>query len=1103
MNGNGHLSPAGNKLAIYVSRVLAALGLGLAVSIPLAAQDFLKSWVPQRVFESDAVVIRSAVSPEGKRMAIQQKDGSIRVVDLEKRQTVKLVPRVADDVRCLGLGPDGDVLVIGAGKGVWVVDLAKDSPARQVGTLPSTISRVAVFPPRQLVAVSSSDGLRVLNLTSGDTMFSNTENPCLCLAFSPDGQTLVASQGKMVTLYELPNFIPRWKQAMNFFPLTVAFSQDATLLGVAGDSSNVVMAAVRDGQVKNKLDLGSSASKVVNLALTPDAKGLVASSGARIFVVDDVLAASGARREIKLDDKVTSLVLSSSTQVILASVEDGKFINSFATNMKLLDSMVMDFKPHPQVAIVKPVVEMLSPAMDTRISGGTIELLARVRTAPDQKPKAVYVQVDGRNVTNAQGGPTNAALPAGAAPLQPGEQLYSYTVPVPNRDCAVALQVETDYAFSRPTPLFLRGDGPAGGAASKPLAEIVQPVVTIVTPATETLVQDDAIQLILKVKSASDQKVQNVQIMVDGKQVDVTGGVRPKATPAELGISSLLDTEELMLYSVPLPNRDCTVMAIGQTPYSASLPAVVRLRRQTPVTVAIKPGTVAHLVEPVVEVLSPRNDELSKADVVNMMVKIKAAPDQKVTRLKVMVDGASVAVLGDQISQAPMAAAGGSGLLEEVHQISVPIAKTSCNVTVWGETAYNTKSEMTTVRVRREEVALPATLLRRPDMPTIVAPQVSVVTPQNDVVVKTDTVDLKVKVRYAPNQKFTGMRIFIDGQPVPSAAMRGARPRSDAPAAAPAAPVPVASTAPGGQAMLEELQDFMVNIPPKDCVISVIAESAMANSDLAVLKVRYQAARITDPNLMPKLYILAVGVSKYQDTSLALTFPSTDADAFSKAWEGQKKKLFRDVEVKTLLNENASRDNVMDGLEWLQKQCTQKDVAIAFFAGHGMNDPATGQFYYLPYNANLDAVKRTMVANSDIMSTLDALPGKRILFLDACHSSNVTGTKHTRGVMDIAQIRKEMESAGSGTVVFAAAAGRQGAQEDTKWGNGAFTLSLLEALKDGKADVRGTGRVTVNMLNAYITDRVKDLTNGSQTPIFHASDDLADFPLMVVGNVKE
>jgi hypothetical protein len=592
-----------------------------------------------------------------------------------------------------------------------------------------------------------------------------------------------------------------------------------------------------------------------------------------------------------------------------------------------------------------------------------------------------------------------------------------------------------------------------------------------------------------------------MQIMVDGKVVEAQGGMRPKATPADLGISELLTDEELMLYSVPLPNRDCTVLVVGVTPYANSLPAVVRLRRQAPVSLTAKPASVAHIIQPAVEILSPRNDEIAKADVVNMMVKVKAAPDQKVNRLKVLVDGIAVAVLGDTVAQAPMAASGAPGLVEEVRQISVPLPSRSCNITVFGTSSY-ADSEMVTVRVRREDLAVAPPQMRRPEMPTIVPPQVSVVTPQNDVVVKTDAVDLKVKVRYAPSQKFTAVRILIDGVPIPTAAMRSARPRSDAPAAAPSAPVQVAAASPGGQAMMEELQDFLVPIPPKDCTIAVIAETAMANSDLATLKVRYQATRITDPNLMPMLYILTVGVSKYQDASLSLNFPSKDATAFSGAWDGQKKKLFRDVKCKTFVDAEATRDNIMDGLEWLQKQCTQKDVAVAFFAGHGMNDPATGQFYFLPYNANLDAVKRTMVANSDIMSTLDALPGKRILFLDACHSSNVTGTKKTRGVMDIAQIRKEMDAAGAGTVVFAAAAGRQGAQEDEKWDHGAFTKSLLEAMR-GDADSRKSGRVTVNMLNTFITERVKELTNGSQTPIFHASDDLADFPLVVLGNVTE
>ena len=256
-----------------------------------------------------------------------------------------------------------------------------------------------------------------------------------------------------------------------------------------------------------------------------------------------------------------------------------------------------------------------------------------------------------------------------------------------------------------------------------------------------------------------------------------------------------------------------------------------------------------------------------------------------------------------------------------------------------------------------------------------------------------------------------------------------------------------------------------------------------------------------DPAGLPKLYILAVGVANYQDATMNLHFPAKDAGDFAKAVSAQKGKLYKQVEVTLLTDAKATRDNIMDGMEWLQRQVTQKDVAVLFFAGHGMNDPTTGSFYFLPVNADLDAVRRTMLASTDITSTLDSLPGKRILFMDACHSASVSGRSQTRGIVDIGAMRKEMEAAGSGTLIFAAASGKQGAQENEKWGNGAFTKSLLEALS-GQADNRKTGRVTVSMLNMFITERVKELTGGSQTPIFKNQDDLADFPLVVLGPVE-
>jgi hypothetical protein len=1095
-------------------RAALAILLGLALAAPVAAAEFLKTWVPQRFMETEEVLMRSAASPEGRMLAIQQKGGSIRLVDLEKRETVKVLPKVADGITCLALGNNGDVLAVGAGKAVYVVDLAKDEAPRRIFSGGSSINRVALFSPRGLVAVASADGLRVLRQTSGDTVFSNTENPCLSLAFSPDGQTLAATQGKVVTLYDLPNVIQRWRLALNYFPACLAFSEDASLLAVGGASETVVLAAVKDGQVQRKLELGHSASRLQDLVLTPDAKGLVATSGARVWVVDDLTAGAPPMRDIKLDDRITSLVLSSRAQTLMVSTEDTRFLTVFATSLKLPEHMVMDFKPKPQIKIFQPVVEILSPATETLVKGETIQVLARVKASAEQKLQSLRVLVDGRPVS-AAGGPLPRAtpLPPGAQPLGADEELYQFTVPVPGQDCTVAMLGETLYATSKLAALKLRREAPAPVPVVKPAFRIIQPEVTIVSPPAETMVQGDAAQLILKVRSAAEQKFQSVRILVDGRQVEAVGGMRPKAAAQDLGVQPLLSDEELLLYSVPLPNRDCTVAVLAETAFADSAPAAVRLRRQPPAPVKPAPPAVITIIRPTVEILSPRSGEVAKFDVVNLMVKIAASPEQKVTDLKVQVDGQSVAVLGDLATQAAAMAAPAPGrvpgqlaappLLEEIRQVSVPIPARHCTITVWAETAY-ANSDIASLRVRREDKPLPPPpSVARPEPPRIIPPTVQVVSPASEVVVKEDSLDLKVKVGYSPAQKITGVRILVDGVAIPAAAMRGLRPRQTGAAApvAAAGPGTAAAQAPRGpQDLVEEFQDFRIAIPPKDCTVAVIAETAMANSELATVKVRYVARVRVDPQGLPKLYILAVGVAKYQDASLNLTFPAKDASDFTTFWQGQKNRLFREVEVTRLTNEQATRDNIMDGLDWLQKQVTQKDLAVAFFAGHGMNDPNTGLFYFLPYNANMDAVKRTMVANVDITTTLDSLAGKRILFLDACHSANVSGHTRIRGLVDINAVRKEMEAAGQGTLVFAAASGRQGAQEDEKWGNGAFTKSVLEAL-NGQADTRKTGRVTVSMLNAYITERVKELTGGSQTPIFKNQDDLADFPLAILGPI--
>ncbi len=183
----------------------------------------------------------------------------------------------------------------------------------------------------------------------------------------------------------------------------------------------------------------------------------------------------------------------------------------------------------------------------------------------------------------------------------------------------------------------------------------------------------------------------------------------------------------------------------------------------------------------------------------------------------------------------------------------------------------------------------------------------------------------------------------------------------------------------------------------------------------------------------------------------------------------------------------------MDGLEWIQKETTSKDIAMVFLAGHGVNDPA-GIYYYLPVNANTDKLKRTGISFTDIKNTVTSLAGKAVLFVDTCHSGNVMGTR--RGTANITAVVNELASAENGVVVFASSTGRQYSLEDPSWGNGAFTKALVEGVS-GRADYQGCGRITVNMLDLYLSERVKELTGGRQTPTTTKPQTIADFPVAV------
>ncbi|MFA7243084.1 MAG: caspase family protein [Sulfuricellaceae bacterium] len=237
-------------------------------------------------------------------------------------------------------------------------------------------------------------------------------------------------------------------------------------------------------------------------------------------------------------------------------------------------------------------------------------------------------------------------------------------------------------------------------------------------------------------------------------------------------------------------------------------------------------------------------------------------------------------------------------------------------------------------------------------------------------------------------------------------------------------------------------------------------------------------------------------MSKYANPAYNLGLAAKDAGDFAAVLEKQKGGLYRDVAVKLLTDHHATKDDVLDGLEWLRREVTARDVGMMFLAGHGMND-TYNHYYFLPHNADPERLLRTGLGQNDIKTALNTLAGKALFFVDTCHSGNALGTAKRRG-LDIAAFVNDLASAENGVVVFSAATSGQSSLEDPAWGNGAFTKAVVEGL-GGAAEYQNSGKITHKGLDFYVTERVKTLTNGQQSPVSIAPHGVTDFPIAVVG----
>jgi len=280
-------------------------------------------------------------------------------------------------------------------------------------------------------------------------------------------------------------------------------------------------------------------------------------------------------------------------------------------------------------------------------------------------------------------------------------------------------------------------------------------------------------------------------------------------------------------------------------------------------------------------------------------------------------------------------------------------------------------------------------------------------------------------------------------------------------------------------------QIWTIKLPPGKHQLAVLAKCA----DSASISNAFEID-VADPDKLKSLHVLAIGVNNYEDPLLKLNFAVKDAEDiaanFQKCCKGD---LYHDVHSAALVDARARKDAILKHLAEVRKRVKPNDLAVVFFAGHGVK--AKDKFYLLPVEANTTDLAKTAISGEELRKSMGEFPCQVLLMLDACHSSG--SLKNFRPAVD--DITRNLTDDDCGVAVMCAAMANEKALE--KNGNSLFTRAVVQALNraEGVPFNRHNRLFYVNHLHTFVLDEVREQSGDRQHPTYLPPTAVEAFPL--------
>lgn len=220
-----------------------------------------------------------------------------------------------------------------------------------------------------------------------------------------------------------------------------------------------------------------------------------------------------------------------------------------------------------------------------------------------------------------------------------------------------------------------------------------------------------------------------------------------------------------------------------------------------------------------------------------------------------------------------------------------------------------------------------------------------------------------------------------------------------------------------------------------------------------------------------KIYAVIIGAAQYNYMP-PLRYTDDDAYqvyAFLKSPEGG---ALPDHQVSILIDELATRQNILDAMRTTFLRADENDVIMFYFSGHGLK----GAFLPVDYDG-----QKNRLEHEEIKEVLKASRAKhKLVVADACHSGSLLTFK-TPNQIALEKYYDAFKMAKRGTALLMSSKGEEYSLEDGGLRSGVFSYFLIKGLK-GAANSNTDKIITVSELYNYVSNSVNIYTNKIQSP---------------------